>query len=84
MVVEFAFCLPGSNASIRRIFCMIVTTWTNVPNQIDIKTLECCLIIKTHDLSCMEFYNEVIKNHILLKKVHSTEKYKIDISEKNK
>jgi len=84
MVVEFAFCLPGSNASIERVFSLMTTTWTDVRNQMDTKTIECCLITKTYGLSCIEFYNEIIKNSTLLKKVHSTEKYKVSLDDKNK
>lgn len=32
----------------------------------------------------VEFYNEIIKNSTLLKKVHSTEKYKVSLDDKNK
>lgn len=84
MVVEFAFCLSGSNASIERVFSLMTTTWTDVRNQMDTKTIECCLITKKYDLSCIEFYNEVIKNPTLLKKVHSTKKYKVSLDDKNK
>lgn len=74
-VVEFAFCLPGSNASIERVFSLMTTTWTDVRNQLDMKTVESCLITKTYGLSCMEFHSEILKNHSFLKNVHSTKKY---------
>ena len=55
----------------------MTTTWTDVRNQMDTKTIECCLITKTYGLSCIAFYNEIIKNPTFLKKVHSTEKYSV-------
>jgi hypothetical protein len=61
MAVEFAFCLPGSNASMERVFSLMTITWINVRNQMDTKTIECCLVTKTHGLSYIEFYNEIIK-----------------------
>jgi hypothetical protein len=67
MVVEFAFCLSRPNASMERVFSLMTTTWTDVRNQMDTKTIEYCLIIKTYGLSCIEFYNEIIKNPTLLK-----------------
>ncbi|KAL4103655.1 hypothetical protein QTP88_019006 [Uroleucon formosanum] len=84
LAVEFAFCLPGSNASIERVFSLMTTTWTDVRNQMDTKTIECCLVTKIYGLSCIAFYNEIIKNPTLLKKIHSTEKYKVSLDEKNK
>ena len=78
MVVVCTF-LPGSNASIERVFSLMTTTWTDVRNQLYTKTIECCLITKTYGLSCIEFYNEIIKNPTLMKKVHSTEKYKVSL-----
>jgi hypothetical protein len=83
MVVEFAFCLLGSNASMEPVFSLMTITWTDVRIQIDTKAIECCLITKTYGLSCIEFYNEIIKNPTLLKKVHSTDKYKVSLDEKN-
>jgi hypothetical protein len=84
MVVEFAFCLPGSNASTERVFSLMTTTWTDVRNQMDNKTIECCLITKIYGLSCIEFYNEIIKNPTFLNKIHITDKYKISLDDKNK
>ncbi|CAI6359364.1 unnamed protein product [Macrosiphum euphorbiae] len=84
MVVEFAFCFPGSNASIERVFSLMTTTWTDVRNQMDTKTIEFCLVTKTYGLSFIEFYNEIIKYPTFLKKIHSTEKYKVSLDDKYK
>lgn len=81
-VVEFVFCLPGSNASIERVFSLITSTWTEVRNQMDVVTVESYLITKTYGLSCMEFHDEIIKNHSFLKNVHSTQKHNMIAEDK--
>jgi len=57
----FVFCLPGSNPLIERVFSLMNTTWTDVRNQMDMKTVESCLITKMYGLSCMEFHDEILK-----------------------
>lgn len=44
-------------------FSLITTTWTDVRNKMDMKTVESCLIMKMYELSCMKFQNKVLKNH---------------------
>lgn len=58
-VVEFPFCIPGSNTSMERVFSLITTTWTNVRNRMDMKTADSCLMTKKYRLSYMEFHDEI-------------------------
>jgi len=81
-VVEFEFCLPGSNTSIERVFSLMTSTWTDVRNQIDVTTVESCLITKTYGLNCMEFHDEIIKKQSFLKNVHGTQKYTMTAEDK--
>jgi hypothetical protein len=60
-VVEFTFCLPGSNASIERMFSFVISSWTDIRNQMDMGTVQSCLITKTNGLSCMEFHDDILK-----------------------
>lgn len=76
-VVEFCFTLPGSNAAVERIFSLMNSTWTKSRNKLDVKTVEASLLIKTsfENKSCEQFYEDVLENKDLLKKVHNSSKY---------
>lgn len=76
-VVEFCFTLPGSNAAVERDFSIINHTWTKSRNKLDVKTVEASLLIKTsfENKSCEQFYEDVLENKDLLKKVHNLSKY---------
>lgn len=73
-MVEFAFYLSRKNASIEQVFSIMNITWTDVRNQMDIKTGECCLITKIYCLSCMKFHDKIIKNHTFFNKIYNTKK----------
>jgi len=40
IAVEFAFCLPSSNALIEREFLLMTSTWIDVRNQMDVTTVD--------------------------------------------
>lgn len=75
-IVEFALCLPGTNAPTERIFSMVNKLWTTEKTQLTVETLKAILTVKTNFAeSCDEFLSEISENENLLKKIHSAEKY---------
>lgn len=76
MFVEFVLSLPGTNASVERAFSLINNFWTSEKSQMSIECVKALLIIQMNcNLSCVEMYDKVRKNKILLKALASTEKY---------
>lgn len=81
-VVEYVLCLPGTTASVERIFNMVGQNWTNERNQLDLETLKAILIVKVNiNLSCLEFFEYIKTQPALLREVATKEKYKIRTEE---
>ncbi|BFZ18203.1 hypothetical protein BsWGS_21242 [Bradybaena similaris] len=77
VVVSFCLTLPGSNATVDRIFSQINSLWTSERNSLSIETVKSMLTVKTHykNLSCSEFFEQICKDCNLLKKTYSSVKY---------
>lgn len=75
-IVEYALCLPGTNAVTERIFSLINNFWTSDKTQMTIETVKTIIIVK-HNLSgtCEDFLSTISSNDDVLKKVHSSQKY---------
>jgi hypothetical protein len=75
-IVEFFCCIPGTTASIERLFSRMNSLWTNEKNTLSVKTVKAMLIVKVFpNKDCVEFHNLVTHNHSLLEKIQSSEKY---------
>lgn len=75
-VVEYALCLPGTNAATERIFSLVNNYWTPEKTQLKVETLKSVLIVKTNfPNDCNEFYSMISRNDELLKQIHTEEKY---------
>jgi hypothetical protein len=62
-------CIPGTNASIERIFFLMNTTWTDEKNRFHVTIVKSMLIVKTFfKETCCEFHNLLLKNEDLQKK----------------
>jgi hypothetical protein len=48
----------------------------------DVVTVESCLIIKTYGLSCMEFYDEIIKKSLVSEERRQHAKIHIAVEDK--
>lgn len=69
-------CLPGSNASTERVFSHITKIWTKEKTQLNVSTLKALIITKLNfDYTCLEFYELLKNNNLLLKKIVSKDKY---------
>ena len=77
-LIEYIFCLPGTNASTERVFSQMNNLWTEEKTQLRVSTLKSLLILKFNvKLSCLEFYNMLKTKPELLKKIISSEKYNV-------
>lgn len=74
-VVEFALTLPGTNASIERVFSNINDIWTPDKGSLLIENVRARLMVKYNwKKDCSDFYKEIINNKKLLQKVRQSEK----------
>lgn len=75
-IVEYVLCLPGSTASVERVFASMNKTWTDEKSQLKIETLKAILSTKINmNMKCVEFYNWIHTKNDLLRKIKSKEKY---------
>lgn len=78
-ITEFALCLPGTSASVERVFSAVTKVWTVDKARLEIPTIRSMLIVKYNmELSCVEFYNMLKENPALLNKISSSKKYDRD------
>jgi hypothetical protein len=75
-ILEFFCCIPGTTASIERLFSRMNSLWTNEKNRLSVETVKAMLIVKVFfNKDCVEFHSLVKHNRSLLEKIHSSEKY---------
>ncbi|KAF2905628.1 hypothetical protein ILUMI_00548 [Ignelater luminosus] len=75
-LLEFALCLPATNAPTERVFSIINNVWTPEKSQLTVETLKAMIVVRCNlGGSCEEFLLKIQDNSGLLKKVHSAEKY---------
>jgi ribosomal protein L20 len=75
-VVEFAMSLPGTSASVERVFSVTGNIWSAERGRLLVSTVKHLLNVKINsELSCREFYDVIKTNKPFLKKVKSSEKY---------
>lgn len=68
--------LPGSNASVERVFPLMNDLWNSGKSQLKVETVKAMLQVRTHfSMSCVEFSNKLSSTNEVLKKIHSSEKY---------
>lgn len=79
LLVEYALCCPGTNAAVERVFSISNDYWTTEKTQLSVNTLSAVLTVKFNmrDINCSDISSLLEENTELLKKIHSTEKYKM-------
>lgn len=84
-VVEFILCIPGTNATVERVFSRMNCLWTDEKNRLDISTVKAMFTVKMFfKENCFEFYKLLSSNENVLKQISSSEKYtKSDTTENN-
>lgn len=75
-IVEFIFCLPGTSASIERLFSIMKSVWSPERNRLLESNVGALLFCKTNiNLTCSEFYDYIKSDKHFLNKVQSVDKY---------
>lgn len=78
-VVEYILCLPGTSASVERVFSAVNKTWTDEKSQLQVETLKAILTVKCNlKLSCIEFFKFLKEKPELLRQIASKDKYRTD------
>lgn len=74
-IVEYVLCLPGTTASVERVFSSVGRNWTKERNRLNIETLKTILTVKVNlKLSCIEFYEYIKTKPDLLREIASKKK----------
>jgi hypothetical protein len=74
--VEFILCLPGSTASVERIFSVMNSMWCTEKSRLSVESMRAMLIVRQNcNVQCDKFYDKVLKDRNLLRKVSASEKY---------
>lgn len=75
-VIEYILCLPGTTASVERIFSAANKTWSEEKTRLQVETLKAILTVKTNmKFSCVEFFKLIKKKPQLLRQIASKGKY---------
>jgi hAT family C-terminal dimerisation region len=75
-IVQYVYCLPGTSASVERVFSMINRIWTKEKTRLEMATLESIIFVKCNmKFSCMEFFDLLRNSPDLVQKIASSEKY---------
>ena len=67
-MLEFVLCIPGTTASVERIFSLMNMYWSEEKSCLNEETLKAVLVVKTYfSQTCSEFYDYLMKNQKFLK-----------------
>lgn len=78
LIISFILCLPGTSATVERVFSLINKIWTEEKTQMSIETLKNILFVKYNShLSCLEFFELLKATPSLIKAISSEKKYTI-------
>ena len=69
--------IPGTNASVERIYSISNVLWTDEKNRFNVETIRSIIITKQHfkSFTCSQFYEFLLKHPKLLNSISSSEKY---------
>lgn len=75
-IVSYILCLPGTSATVERIFSLIKDIWSDDKSQLQIETLKCILYVRYNiKMTCLEFYNFLKNQPQMLQAIGSNAKY---------
>jgi hypothetical protein len=77
IILEFSLAIPGTSASIGRVFSITNALWTDENNSFLVETTQAVIVTKVHfqDLSCNDFNTLISKKPKLLQEIRSSRKY---------
>jgi hypothetical protein len=68
--VEFILCLPGSTASVEKIFSITNSMWCTEKSRLSVESMRAMLIVRQNcNMECDKFYDKVLKDRNLLREV---------------
>lgn len=75
-IIEYIFCLPGTTASVERVFASVNKSWTSEKTRLDLDTLKAIISVKCNlTYTCIEFYHFLKSKPELLRQIAKKEKY---------
>lgn len=75
-IVAYILSLPGTSASVERLFSLINDVWSTEKTRLDINTLRDILYVRYNiKMSCLEFFNFIKNQSEILEQIGSTDKY---------
>jgi hypothetical protein len=78
-MVEFPMSLPGTSAPVERVFSIMGNIWPAERGRLLVSTVKHLLNVKINsELSCCKLYDIILTNKPFLKKVMSSEKYRVN------
>jgi hypothetical protein len=83
LILEFFFAIPGTNATIERVFSITNALCTDGKSCFFVETIKRVIVTKTHfeELSCNNCYTLISDNPRLLQEIRSSTKYKTSAQE---
>lgn len=76
IVIQFILCIPGTYATIERLFSHMNCLWIDDKNLLNISTVKVMVIVKMFfKENWYEFFKLLSANVYLLKQINSSEKY---------
>ncbi|XP_074857908.1 uncharacterized protein LOC142017138 [Carettochelys insculpta] len=76
--VEFVLCLPGTTAPVERVFSVMNAVWSPEKSRLKVCTMKAILFVQVNfDLDCAAFYEKLMKNKWILRKIASRDKYSL-------
>jgi hypothetical protein len=76
-LVEFIFCLPGTNAPTERVFSTINNVWTADKTALTFPALKAIIVTKLNlFFTCSELYDRLLSDKDMLRAIHTSTKYK--------
>lgn len=83
IILEYSMAIPGTNASVERVFSITNVLWTDEKNRFLVDTIRSIIIVKQHfkNVTCTEFHTFLLEHPQLLKLISFSEKYEKSNSE---
>lgn len=75
LLVQYIFCLPGTNAPTERIFSLMNALWTSEKTNMKVETVRAMLHVKYNMGKCEQFLETLNQNPEIVRKFHGVEKY---------
>lgn len=75
-IIEYILCMPGSTASVERVFSGMNKTWTEEKTKLTVETLKAILTVKVNlKMTCLEVFTWLKSQPEMLRQIQSKEKY---------